>query len=245
MRLSDPDVRMAVYRSFKGICFWTRQPLAFEEMHLDHVWPRVKGGPDNLFNLVPTTQSMNLFKSAAFDPEATTAVLAIIRLRYGPSCLRFLDQLKARAPTQRHLQAQLRAQLRAQETLARDYAEAMLRAKWDDIQARRRTTILAQLENPSLNWWYVSDEFIGPKRVFESTFTPLLLIERVENIRIEIAQVFRARGAFWRDAGAWLQFSCVLEDAGIRHMDDKKIESGDFRRAWKSTVLAKRNRSAV
>lgn len=81
---ADLLTRRAIYDAYGGIDFWTRAPLTLREMHLDHVLPRTLGGPDSVFNLVPTRGCLNTDKSDTFDPVAFVPVLAIIRAVYAP-----------------------------------------------------------------------------------------------------------------------------------------------------------------
>jgi hypothetical protein len=50
-----PTSTESIYEVHKGMCFWTRAPLSADDFALDHVLPKSRGGPDNLFNLVPTS----------------------------------------------------------------------------------------------------------------------------------------------------------------------------------------------
>jgi hypothetical protein len=95
VQLGDQCVREAILEVHKGKCFWTRAPIAAEEYVLDHIWPRSLGGPDSLFNLVPTSASLNGIRGNAFDLEAATAILAIVRMVFGPRSLVLLGQKKA------------------------------------------------------------------------------------------------------------------------------------------------------
>ena len=85
--LADPLVRRVIHEVYGAVDFWTRAPLALDEMHLDHVYPRALGGPDNVFNLVSTSAPVNIGKSDTFDAVAFVPVLAIIRAVYAPRVL--------------------------------------------------------------------------------------------------------------------------------------------------------------
>lgn len=85
-----------MHRVHRGVDFWTRAPLALEDMVLDHVWPRALGGPDSVFNLVPTHAEVNLGKHHKTDLAAATAVLAVLRIHYGEKAARMLARLAAR-----------------------------------------------------------------------------------------------------------------------------------------------------
>lgn len=92
--LRDPIVRALVretiYEAHKGVCFWTRSPLSKDGFAIDHVLPISRGGPDNLFNLVPTSKQVNSIRGNALETEAVIACLSIIRMIYGPRALLLL-----------------------------------------------------------------------------------------------------------------------------------------------------------
>ena len=92
---SNDLVRSAVHRAYRGRCFYTGREVALSEMHLDHVIPRAAGGPDNLYNLAVATGPINSSKSDAFDPEGVVPVLYLVRERFAPRALRFLQELRA------------------------------------------------------------------------------------------------------------------------------------------------------
>lgn len=61
-------LRKAIYDAFDGKCFYTGQQLEFEEMHVDHLVPKSKGGQDCIANYVLTSSSYNLWKNGkVFD----------------------------------------------------------------------------------------------------------------------------------------------------------------------------------
>lgn len=94
---SDPAMRRALLEAHGGLDYYTRQPLAPGDMVVDHVVPRSLGGPDNVFNYVPTTQPVNGAKGGKFDPLAATAVLSVLRTHYAPKALRAWKRATAAA----------------------------------------------------------------------------------------------------------------------------------------------------
>jgi HNH endonuclease len=61
--LSDQKFRQAMWEAHKGYCFWTGQKLqSINDMHIDHIFPRAKGGLDILENLVCCAARVNLVK---------------------------------------------------------------------------------------------------------------------------------------------------------------------------------------
>lgn len=93
MRTSNRDLRLAIYNAFGGKDFYTGQRMSYQEMTLDHILPKSKGGPNNLYNYVPTSQLVNGHKGNIFDEVATIAVLSIVRTVYADKVLRELDTL--------------------------------------------------------------------------------------------------------------------------------------------------------
>ncbi len=82
--ISDLELRQAIYNVFKGKDYYTGQPITFQEMRIDHIVPKSKGGPDNIYNYVPTSARINARKGARFDAMAATAILAMVRTTYAP-----------------------------------------------------------------------------------------------------------------------------------------------------------------
>lgn len=59
-----PSVRKRVHQRDGGRCRYCAAPLAFEDMHVDHVVPVARGGRDNLSNLAAACAGCNLSKGA-------------------------------------------------------------------------------------------------------------------------------------------------------------------------------------
>ena len=81
---NDPLLRKAIYKAFKGRCFYTSLPIDTSEMEVDHIIPRSLGGADNIFNYVLTSLRPNRVKSDKFDNSATAGLLFHVRLNYAP-----------------------------------------------------------------------------------------------------------------------------------------------------------------
>lgn len=93
-QLSDPHLRKAIYDAFGGKCFYSGLKIALDEMHIDHIIPRSRGGEDSVYNLVPTRKDINLAKSNKFDKETFQPVIAYVKSVYAPKVLKKLDQIK-------------------------------------------------------------------------------------------------------------------------------------------------------
>ena len=69
LNISDLDVRMAVYESFSGKCFYTGRDLLFDDFHIDHFIPKSKGGEDSFNNYVLCCANINIAKSDKLDSK--------------------------------------------------------------------------------------------------------------------------------------------------------------------------------
>jgi|GEM_PF-3547057 len=67
--IRDKNVRKAVYRAFKGQCFYTGRPVREEEMVIDHLIPVSKGGRDSFENYVLTFGDLNAGKSNKLNAQ--------------------------------------------------------------------------------------------------------------------------------------------------------------------------------
>ncbi len=92
--LNDVQMRKALYEAFSGRDFYRNEPIPFENMVIDHIVPRALGGPDNIFNYVPTIARLNGKKSASFDQMSATAILAIVRTVYAPRVLEMIAKVE-------------------------------------------------------------------------------------------------------------------------------------------------------
>lgn len=60
-------LRIALYEAYEGRDFYTGQPLQFDLMSIDHILPKSLGGPNNVYNYVPTTGEINSKKGSKFN----------------------------------------------------------------------------------------------------------------------------------------------------------------------------------
>ena len=79
---SNLAVRAAIYEAYKGECFYSGRKITIDEMVLDHVWPKSKGGPDNYYNYVPTVKRLNGSKLAKFSTDFVRRVYAFTHMVY-------------------------------------------------------------------------------------------------------------------------------------------------------------------
>lgn len=84
---SDRIVREEIYKSFRGKNFYNEAKIEFDEMFIDHVIPVSGGGPDNIYNYVPTTCSFNGKKGSKINEESIQRILSIVHMAYAPQII--------------------------------------------------------------------------------------------------------------------------------------------------------------
>ena len=99
--VSDKVMRKAIYKTFNGKDFYTGREINIEEMVIDHVIPKALGGPDNVFNYVPTTSRINGAKSDSFDEIGAIGTLSALRIIYAPKVLREIERSQISTPQKR------------------------------------------------------------------------------------------------------------------------------------------------
>jgi len=78
--VNDPTLRKAIYKAFEGKCFYTGKMISFKNMHIDHVYPKSKGGEDCVFNYVLSCPDVNSAKGHRYDSKITTRLLDTVKL---------------------------------------------------------------------------------------------------------------------------------------------------------------------
>ncbi len=90
--LDDPRLRKAMLKAFDGKCFYSGQEVTSENMVIDHIVPKSKGGEDSILNYALTTKSLNSKKSDTIDKEGVAPVLYLIKMVYVPKLLELLER---------------------------------------------------------------------------------------------------------------------------------------------------------
>lgn len=67
VRLSSPTFRRWIYERDGGLCGICGLPVAFAEMHVDHIRPRIEGGSDHVSNFRISHPRCNLRRRADRD----------------------------------------------------------------------------------------------------------------------------------------------------------------------------------
>ncbi|SKC88460.1 HNH endonuclease [Maledivibacter halophilus] len=60
-----------------GMCYFCGKKLLFKQMSLDHYFPKSKGGPDDIFNLVCSCRKCNKYKKS-FVPDDYKEVMVYL-----------------------------------------------------------------------------------------------------------------------------------------------------------------------
>lgn len=63
------EVRRIVYKRYKGKCAICRKPIALEEMTIDHILPKSKGGGGDFSNMQAVCESCNMMKHYLTNEE--------------------------------------------------------------------------------------------------------------------------------------------------------------------------------
>ncbi|MDD2853663.1 MAG: HNH endonuclease domain-containing protein [Desulfuromonadaceae bacterium] len=90
--ISDPHVRKAIHRAYKGQCFFTGRPVSEEDMAIDHLIPKSKGGEDSFENFVLTFHDLNSGKSNKLDNELERMRWAVRKI-YAPRAQKIYEKI--------------------------------------------------------------------------------------------------------------------------------------------------------
>ena len=80
--VADPILRKALYSAHDGKCFYTGRLVAFEDMHIDHIIPKAKGGKNCIANYVLTCGAINIRKSAKHSDKFAAMAAELNQLLY-------------------------------------------------------------------------------------------------------------------------------------------------------------------
>ena len=93
---SNTKLRESIYEAFDGKCFYTGQTVLFDDMHIDHVVPKIQGGRNCISNYVLTSSTLNLKKNGKLNLSMIEPVLYIIKTVYAPKVLKLLKKRRPR-----------------------------------------------------------------------------------------------------------------------------------------------------
>lgn len=92
-------LREIIFEVYGGKCNYTGRAIADDEFSIDHIIPRSKGGPDNVFNYAPTTISLNGRKSDSLDIESAGFFLDGVRERSEKIVRLYIERMGGRQST--------------------------------------------------------------------------------------------------------------------------------------------------
>ncbi|MDX5583601.1 MAG: HNH endonuclease signature motif containing protein [Aureibaculum sp.] len=79
---TDPILRKAMYEVFDGKCFYTGRNLSFEEMHIDHIKPKSKGGENCISNYVISCGYINIKKRAKYSDRFIEITQELVKIMF-------------------------------------------------------------------------------------------------------------------------------------------------------------------
>ena len=78
----DKKLRLSLYKVYNGRCFYTGRNLSIEDIHIDHILPRSKGGKDCIENYVLCCSDINILKNDTVDDFFVERVTLINKLLF-------------------------------------------------------------------------------------------------------------------------------------------------------------------
>lgn len=95
---NNPHLRQAIFKAFRGKCFYTGQSLTLETMEIDHIFPKSKGGKNCISNYVLCSKQANLVKKARVNRSIVQGVIYYNSITYAPKVLRIYNKLCSQKP---------------------------------------------------------------------------------------------------------------------------------------------------
>ena len=91
--ISDTNLRISIYNAFDGRCFYTGMNIGFNEMHIDHIKPKSKGGKDCISNYVLSSGYINLKKSNRVSYDLIKISTEIVSLLFVDKVIYYYNEL--------------------------------------------------------------------------------------------------------------------------------------------------------
>jgi hypothetical protein len=95
--ISNKNLRLAMFKAFDGRCFYTGRELTLDNMVIDHVVPKAKGGADRTDNYVLCDSRINSQKTDKYDEALVERMLFIVKTVFEPKVIHELVVI-ARVP---------------------------------------------------------------------------------------------------------------------------------------------------
>lgn len=92
--IKDPYLRRAIFNAFDGKCFYTGRDVSFNEMEIDHIIPKSKGGKDCISNYVLTCNYINNKKKANIYESLMKITIEVVDSMFSENVVNCYNQLK-------------------------------------------------------------------------------------------------------------------------------------------------------
>ena len=92
--ITDRLLRRAVFVAFGGKCFYSGRDVSFDEMHIDHIRPKSKGGQDCISNYALCCQEINFRKNGKHSDSFEQVVTEVVKLLFATKVASVLDDLR-------------------------------------------------------------------------------------------------------------------------------------------------------
>lgn len=92
--IKDPYLRRAIYNVFDGKCFYTGRNVSFNEMEIDHIIPKSKGGKNCISNYVLSCDYINNRKKANIHQELIDVSIKVVNALFSDNVVNCYNQLK-------------------------------------------------------------------------------------------------------------------------------------------------------
>lgn len=93
---ADPELRRAIFEIHQWRCYYTRDEITLETMHIEHIHARSRWWKDCIANYFPAVPSINLMKANNYDEWSVSCLLSINKLVFAPRVLKRYIELKGK-----------------------------------------------------------------------------------------------------------------------------------------------------
>ena len=98
----NKKIRLAVYEKYDGHCSYCGEKIEYSKMQVDHMFPKYRGGTDDISILVPSCRSCNATKSTYTIEEFRKRIADDVARLYRDSAkFRILERFGQVAITER------------------------------------------------------------------------------------------------------------------------------------------------
>jgi CRISPR/Cas system Type II protein with McrA/HNH and RuvC-like nuclease domain len=90
----DPLLRKAMYDVFDGKCFYSGRELSFDEIEIDHIIPKSKGGKNCIANYTLSCNYINIKKNGNFYKDLVKITKEVVNSIFTDNVVNRYNQLK-------------------------------------------------------------------------------------------------------------------------------------------------------